>query len=83
MNKLKKITFSGIVISDKMDKTVIVKSERQIKHKKYKKIIKRFSKFFVHDEKNECKIGDKIIFKETSPISKKKNWTLLSIAKRI
>lgn len=83
MNKIKKSTFSGIVISDKMDKTIIVKSERQVKHKKYKKIIKRFTKFFVHDERNECKIGDKIIFKETSPISKKKNWTLISISKRI
>lgn len=83
MTKLKKMTFFGIVISDKMNKTVIVKSERRKKHVKYKKILKCFTKFFVHDENNECKIGDKIIFKETSPISKKKNWVLCSIIGKV
>ena len=66
----------GIVVSDKMDKTIVVRTDRKVKHLKYKKLIKRSTKYFVHDEKGECNIGDVVYFKEVAPISKNKNWTL-------
>mgnify|MGYP002711987554 CR=1 FL=1 len=80
MNNSKK-NINGVVLSNKMNKTLVVKVERKVKHRKYKKIIKRYTKFFVHDENNECKIGDLISFKEVAPISKKKNWILSRINK--
>lgn len=73
---------TGTVISDKMDKTVVVKVERFVKHPVYKKIIKRSNKFKVHDEKNECSVGDKIKIIETRPLSKEKRWRLLEIVER-
>jgi small subunit ribosomal protein S17 len=73
---------TGTVISDKMDKTVVVKVERFVKHPVYKKIIRRSSKFKVHDEKNECSVGDKIKIIETRPLSKEKRWRLLEIVER-
>lgn len=72
----------GLVISDKMDKTVVVKVIRVVKHPKYGKYIKRSSKFFVHDSKNECKNGDVILFKEVAPISKNKNFVFCSFKKK-
>ena len=72
---------SGIVVSDKMQKTIIVKVARLTKHVKYNKIIKRFNKFKVHDEKNEAKIGDKVIIAETRPLSKDKRWRLVEVVK--
>lgn len=74
-NKFK--IFKGIVVSNKMNKTIIVKVERKVNHNKYFKIIKKFTKYYVHDEKNICNIGDAVSFKKTSPISKKKHWILV------
>ena len=68
-----------MVSSDKMDKTIVVKVERLVKHKLYKKFISRISKFKAHDEKNECKIGDKVKIMETRPLSKEKCWRLVEI----
>ncbi|MBW1650192.1 MAG: 30S ribosomal protein S17 [Deltaproteobacteria bacterium] len=65
---------SGIVTSDKMDKTVVVQIERIVKHPFYKKYIKRRSKFVAHDEGNQCEIGDKIVITASRPISKTKRW---------
>jgi small subunit ribosomal protein S17 len=73
--------FEGIVVSDKMDKTIVVKVERIKKHPKYKKRYKVHKKFKVHDEKNEAKIGDRVIFEECRPISKEKRWKLVKILK--
>jgi small subunit ribosomal protein S17 len=67
----------GIVVSDIMDKTVVVLVERYIKHPKYKKYIKKSKKYKVHDEKNEYKKGDKVVIQECRPISKGKNWRIL------
>ena len=78
MRNLRK-TRIGVVSSDKMDKTIVVKVERLIKHKLYKKFISRISKFKAHDEKNECKIGDKVKIMETRPLSKEKCWRLVEI----
>lgn len=71
--------FQGIVVSDKMDKTIVVKVERIKKHPKYKKRYKVYKKFKVHDEKNEAKVGDKVIFEEYRPISREKRWRLVKI----
>jgi small subunit ribosomal protein S17 len=69
----------GTVISDKMDKTVIVNVIQIKKHKRYKKSIKRNSKFMAHDESGQCKMGDKVLILEASPYSKNKRWTVSKI----
>ncbi len=68
----------GFVISDKMQKTVVVKITRLKKHSKYKKYFKVSKKFKAHDENNEYKIGDKVIIQETRPMSKEKRWAVVS-----
>lgn len=74
--------FVGKVVSNKMDKTLVVTVSRQVKHKLYCKTIKSFTKYYVHDEENSCNIGDIICFKETAPISKKKNCLLVNVISR-
>ena len=69
----------GLVVSDKMDKTIVVAVQDSVKHPLYGKIVKRTVKFKAHDEKNECGIGDKVEIMETLPLSKDKNWRLLRI----
>ena len=71
----------GVVVSDKMDKTIIVRIERVTKHPLYNKVIKKFIKFKAHDEKNEAKTGDKVRIVETRPLSKDKRWRLAEIVK--
>lgn len=73
----------GIVTSDKMDKTIVVKVTRRIKDLRYKKIINRTSKFKVHDENNDCNIGDKVLVMETRPLSKDKRWRLVKIIEKV
>ena len=72
----------GIVVSDKMQKTITVKVERQILHPMYKKFIKRSKTFFVHDEENTARVGDFVQIVETRPLSKNKRWRLDSIITR-
>ena len=72
-------TLQGKVISDKMDKTATVRLERQVKHPLYKKYVKRSTNLHVHDENNECSIGDKVSIQECRPISKTKFWRLVKI----
>ena len=72
----------GVVISDKMDKTVVIAVERKEKHPLYKKFIKTTATFKVHDENNECTVGDKVEVMETRPISKDKNWRLVQIIEK-
>jgi len=72
----------GKVVSDKMDKTVVVSIQDNVKHPLYKKIIKRTVKFKAHDEKNECGIGDRVMIMETRPISKDKNWRVVEIIEK-
>ena len=80
-NTLRK-TRVGKVVSDKMDKTVVVAIEEHVKHPKYNKVIKRTVKIHVHDEKNECKVGDKIEAMETRPLSATKRWRLVNIIEK-
>ena len=67
----------GIVVSDKMDKTIVVAIEDRVQHKLYKKIIKRTVRFKAHDENNEAGIGDRVMIMETRPLSKDKRWRLV------
>ena len=75
-------TRTGKVVSDKMDKTIVVAVVRNVKHPLYKKIMKRTKKFKAHDENNECKIGDTVKLMETRPLSKEKCWRLVSIVEK-
>lgn len=77
-SKIKRV-FQGTVVSNKMQKTVVVRVDRLKMHPKYKKRYKVSKKYKVHDEKNECKVGDKVIFEECRPISKEKRWRLVKI----
>ena len=72
----------GKVVSDKMDKTVVVAIEDHVKHPLYKKIVKRTYTLKAHDENNECKIGDTVKVMETRPLSKDKRWRLVEIVER-
>lgn len=71
----------GVVVSDKMNKTIVVEVERRVPHPKYKKIVRMTSKFYAHDEKEEAKEGDKVRIVETRPISKLKCWCLAEVLK--
>lgn len=72
----------GVVASNKMDKTIVVVIERRTKHPIYGKFVKKSSRFMVHDEKNECNIGDTVRIMETRPLSKNKHWRLVEIIER-
>ena len=72
----------GKVVSDKMDKTVVVAVETSVRHKMYNKIVKRTYKLKAHDEANECKIGDTVKVMETRPLSKDKRWRVVEIMER-
>ena len=72
----------GKVVSDKMDKTIVVAIEDNVKHPVYGKVIKRTVKFKAHDENNECGIGDKVMIMETRPLSKDKRWRLVEIIEK-
>jgi len=72
----------GLVISDKMDKSVVVQVERFVQHKVYKKYMKRYKKYHVHDEKNECQIGDTVKITETRPLSKLKRFRVSELVKK-
>lgn len=74
--------FIGTVVSDKMDKTVVVMVETLVKHPLYGKYVKRRKKYMAHDEKNECRIGDKVLIEETRPLSRRKRWRVREILER-
>ena len=73
----------GKVVSNKMDKTVVVAVERKIPHELYKKAVKHTTKFKAHDENNECNAGDTVKIMETKPISKDKRWRVVEIMERV
>nr|YP_009391901.1 ribosomal protein S17 [Acrosorium ciliolatum]ARW60045.1 ribosomal protein S17 [Acrosorium ciliolatum] len=73
---------SGIVVSNKMNKTIIVAVKKQISHKKYGKIILKTNKYYAHDENNTCNIGDIVKIQETRPLSKNKRWKLVELIKK-
>ncbi len=72
----------GVVVSNKMDKSILVAIERKVAHPIYKKYYKKTTKLMAHDEKNECKVGDTVKIMETRPLSKFKNWRLVEIVEK-
>ena len=72
----------GVVSSNKMDKTIVVSVESYIKHRMYKKFIKRTRTFMAHDENNECEVGDRVRIMETRPLSKLKRWRLVQVVEK-
>lgn len=72
----------GVVLSNKMDKTIVVRVDRLTKHKRYGRVIRRAAKFKVHDEQNQAKEGDRVRIMETRPLSKEKRWRLVEIINR-
>mgnify|MGYP001236296367 CR=1 FL=1 len=77
-----KRTIQGIVVSDKMDKTVVVRTERLVKHPKFHKYIKRHVKYKAHDKENRCGLGDTVLIAESRPFSKEKRWTVREIVEK-
>jgi small subunit ribosomal protein S17 len=73
---------TGLVRSNKMDKTIIVAVERKVKHPKYGKFVKKTTTFFAHDDKNDCGLGDTVRISETRPMSKNKRWRMVEIIDR-
>ena len=73
---------TGLVVSNKMDKSIVISVERKVKHPMYGKFVKMTSKFMAHDDKNDCNIGDVVRIMETKPMSKNKCWRLVEIIER-
>ena len=76
-------TLTGTVVSNKMDKSVVVSVERLVKHPVYQKYIRKKAKFMAHDEGNECRIGDRVLLTETRPLSKQKRFKISKILKKM
>jgi small subunit ribosomal protein S17 len=81
-DKFRRKTREGYVVSDKMDKTVVVKVERRFLHPVYKKTVKRSKKYKAHDPENSCREGDRVSIVETRPLSKQKRWRVVRITER-
>ncbi len=75
-------TRSGVVVSDKMDKTVVVAVKRLVQHAQYRRVVRRTSKFHAHDEKNVCKVGDVVTIVESRPLSKQKRWRVRKVLRK-
>ena len=82
MERSNRKVYRGTVVSDKMDKTIVVAIEDNVKHPLYKKIVKRTYKLKAHDENNECRIGDRVKVMETRPLSKDKRWRLVEVVEK-
>ena len=77
----RKATKTGVVTSDKMDKSIVVRVDRTIMHQLYKKYIKRTTRFMAHDERNECRIGDTVEIVESRPLSQRKRWRVRRVVR--
>ena len=73
---------TGEVISDKMEKTIIVRVERRFPHPRFRKVVTGYKKFYAHDEKSEAKVGDRVRIEETRPLSKTKRWRLVAVVEK-
>lgn len=81
-NRGMKRQVTGTVVSNKMDRTVVVEVETLVKHKLYHKYIRRRARFMAHDEKNDCQIGDSVLITESRPLSRKKRWRVSDVIKK-
>jgi small subunit ribosomal protein S17 len=77
-----KRTIQGVVIKDKMDKTVVVLTERLVKHPKFHKYMRKHVRYKAHDERNDCNVGDKVLIVESRPLSRQKRWRVREILQR-
>jgi small subunit ribosomal protein S17 len=75
-------TQTGVVISDKMNKTVVVRVDRLVRHPTYKKYVRRRATYTAHDENNSCRLGDRVVLRETRPVSKTKRWRVSEIVEK-
>ncbi|KAA3618138.1 MAG: 30S ribosomal protein S17 [Calditrichaeota bacterium] len=82
MERGRRKTRVGKVLSNKMDKSIVIGEERRVQHPIYGKFFRKTSKFMVHDEKNEANIGDKVLIMETRPLSRRKRWRLVEIIEK-
>jgi small subunit ribosomal protein S17 len=82
MTGTRKKTRTGVVVSNKMDKTVVVAVERRLRHPVYGKVIRKTPRFYAHDARNECKEGDLVKIAESRPLSKTKRWRVVEIVKK-
>jgi small subunit ribosomal protein S17 len=80
--KSNKRTIQGLVVSDKMDKTVVVRADRLVKHSIFHKYVRKYVKYKVHDEKNDCRVGDRVLIIESRPLSKSKRWRVKEILEK-
>ena len=80
--KSNKRTLKGVVVSNKMDKTIVVRTERLVKHPVFHKYVRRHDRYKAHDERNECAIGDKVLIMEARPICRDKRWRMLEILEK-
>lgn len=80
--KSNKRTIKGVVVSDKMDKTIVVRAERLVRHPVFHKYVRRHVKYKAHDEQNVCKMGDKVLIIEARPMSRDKRWRMLEILEK-
>ena len=76
-------TLTGVVVSDKMDKTVVVQVERLVQHPVYKKYVRRRNRFAAHDETNECRVGDTVLIMQSRPLSRHKRWRVSKVLVRV
>ena len=76
-------TLTGVVVSDKMDKTVVVQVERLVQHPVYKKYVRRRNRFAAHDENNECRVGDTVLIRQSRPLSRHKRWRVSKVLVRV
>ena len=77
-----KKTLTGVVVSDKMEKTVVVVVEQRVLHDRYKKYVRRQNRFMAHDERNDCRTGDRVIIEEARPLSRRKRWRVKATISR-
>lgn len=75
----RKLSIKGVVVSSKMDKTIVVRVERLVRHTVFHKYIRRYMKYKAHDEQNLCKVGDKVLIVESRPLSREKRWRMVEI----
>ena len=74
---------TGVVVSDKMEKTVVVRVERLVKHTIYKKYVRRRANYMVHDEANDCRVGDTVLIRQCRPMSRHKRWRISKVLERV
>ena len=73
----------GVVVSDKMDKTVLVEVERLQRHPLYGKVVRRTKRYMAHDENNQCQIGDRVLIRESRPLSRRKRWRIVRVLEKV